>query len=135
MTSLQIVTRASRVYLKEQPSASELNVLAARISQGIVSMNQQIVEISRSENRYLSDSDELTRLFFILFDRAPDLPLFSEGMRLMEKNGMSLEVLADDAGLNFGAGRLSTALKLTDKEFMQRLAEQMFEDPAAVLGL
>ena len=134
LTPLQIVTRASRVYLKEQPSASELNVLASRVSQGIVSMNQQIVEISRSENRYLSDSDELARLFFILFDRAPDLPLFSEGMRLMEKNGMSLDVLAD-AGLNFGAGRLSTALKLTDKEFMQRLAEQMFEDPAAVLGL
>lgn len=134
LTPLQIVTRASRVYLKEQPSTSELNVLASRITQGIVSMNQQIVEISRSENRYLSDSDELARLFFILFDRAPDLPLFSEGMRLMEKNGMSLEVLAD-AGLNFGAGRLSTALKLTDKEFMQRLAEQMFEDPDAVLGL
>ena len=134
LTPLQIVTRAARVYLKEQPSASELNVLASRVSQGIVSMNQQIVEISQSENRYLSDSDELAKLFFILFNRAPDLPLFSEAMRLMEKNGMSLEVLAD-AGLNFGAGRLSTALKLTDKEFMQRLAEQMFEDPAAVLGL
>ncbi len=134
LTPLQIVTRASRVYLKEQPSASELNVLASRVSQGIVSMNQQIVEISRSENRYLSDSDELARLFFILFDRAPDLSLFSEGMRLMEKNGMTLDVLAD-AGLNFGAGRLSTALKLSDKEFMQRLAEQMFEDPAAVVGL
>jgi len=76
LTPLQIVTRASRVYLKEQPSTSELNVLASRITQGIVSMNQQIVEISRSENRYLSDTDELARLFFILFDRAPDLPLF-----------------------------------------------------------
>ena len=134
LTTLQIFTRAARVYVNDQPPASELNILAARVSQGIVSMNQQLIEISRSDNRYLSDSDELARLFFILFGRAPDLPLFSEAMRLMEKNGVSLEGVAE-AGLSFGAGRLSSALRLSDQEFMERLAEQMFEDPEAVLGL
>lgn len=134
LTPLQIVTRAARVYVDDQPSASELNVLATRVSQGVVSMNQQLIEISRSDNRYLSDSDELARLFFILFGRAPDLPLFSEAMRLMEKNGLSLEAVAE-AGLSFGAGRLSSALRLSDQEFMARLSEQMFEDPEEVLGL
>ena len=134
MSTSLILARAARVYLNEQPSAAELGVLNARVTQGVVSLNQQILEISQSENREFSDADELARLFFILFDRAPDLPLFSLGMELMEHGGLSLEDLAD-VGLNFGVGKLSTTLQLSDREFMQRLAEQMFDEPSAVLGL
>ena len=82
-----LLARAARVFLQDQPSASELASWVARVDQGVVSMSQQVVEISRSSTRDTANTDELARMFFVLFNRAPDLATFTAAMGMMEKGG------------------------------------------------
>lgn len=123
-----ILSRASRVFLQDQPTASELASWVARVDQGVVTLDQQILDISLTSERVMSNSDELARLFFVLFNRAPDLPTFSEAMRMMEKDGFSLAQICR-IGLSMGSSLLSDSLNLTNREFVGKLAERIFKLP------
>jgi len=129
-----LLARAARVLLQDQPSASELASWVARVDQGVVSMSQQVVEISRSSTRDTANTDELARMFFVLFNRAPDLATFTAAMGMMEKGGWSLQGIGG-LGLAMSGGQLSTNLDLTNRQFVNKLAEQLFKFPANVSGL
>jgi hypothetical protein len=132
-TSL-LLTRASRVFLRDQPASSELAIWVARVDQGVVSLNQQIYDISHSSKRETSHTDELARLFFVLFNRAPDLVTFSEAMRLIEKDGWSFQRICS-LGLSVSSGQISDSLGLTNRQFVDKLAEIMFKSPANISGM
>lgn len=129
-----ILARAARVFLQNQPTASELASWVARVDQGVVSLNQQILDISHSSKREISNADELARLFFVLFNRAPDLATFSEAMRMMEKDGTALSEICR-IGLSMGASLLSDSLNLTNRQFVNKLAELLFKYPSNISGL
>jgi hypothetical protein len=120
--------------MRDQPSASELASWVARVDQGVVSLGQQILDISHASKRETSNTDELSRLFFVLFNRAPDLATFSEAMRLMEKDGWSLQGICR-LGLSVSAGQLSDNLGLTNRQFVDKLAVLMFKYPASISGM
>ena len=135
MTATSIIlTRAARVFLQDQPSASELASWVADVDQGVVSMNQQILDISHTSTRETSNTDELARLFFVLFNRAPDLATFTAAMGMMEKGGWSLQDICG-LGLSMRGGQLSTSSNLTNTQFVNKLAEQLFKYPANIGGL
>jgi len=129
-----ILARAARVFLQVQPSASELASWVTRVDQGVISMNQQIVEISRASTREAANADELARLFFVLFNRAPDLATFTAAMGMMDNGGWSLQGICG-LGLSMSGGQLSSNLNLTNKQFVNKLAEQLFKYPANINGL
>jgi len=135
MTSTSnILVRAARVFLQDQPSASELASWVLRVDQGVVSISQQILDIANTSSRETSNTDELARLFFLLFSRAPDLATFNAAMGMMEKDGWSLQAICG-LGLGMSGGQLSASLKLTNREFVTRLSEQVFKYPANIGGL
>jgi len=134
MTTALILQRTARIFLKDQPTAGELAIWQRRVDQGTVSLNQQMLEIAGSGQRAESGADGLARLFFLLFNRPPDLATFSEAMRLMDKQGAGLADLAT-LGLGFASGSLSNSLQLSNRQFVNQVASQVFEQPQTVLGL
>lgn len=120
--------------MQDQPSAPELASWVMRVDQGVVSLDQQILDISHATKRELSNTDELARLFFVLLNRAPDLATFSEAMRMMEKDGWSFQSICK-LGLSMSAGQLSDSLGLSNRQFVDKLAALMFESPVDVIGL
>lgn len=120
--------------MQDQPSASELASWVARVDQGVVSLNQQIVEISRTSTRDTANTDELARLFFVLFNRAPDLATFTAAMAMMETGGWTLQGICG-LGLSLSGGQLSNSSNLTNTQFVNKLAEQLFKYPANISGL
>ena len=135
MTATSIIlTRAARVFLQNQPTATELATWVARVDQGVVSLDQEIVEISHALNRETSYTDELARLFFVLFNRAPDLATFSEAMRMIEKDGWSFQAICR-LGLSMSSSLLSDSLGLTNRQFVDKLAVSMFKSPASISGM
>lgn len=129
-----LLARAARVFLKDQPTSNELNVLVARVNQGNISLNQQIIEIANSSGRRSAEADTLTKIFFILLGRAPDLSTFVTGMQVLEQKGLDLFGLAE-FGLNFQTGTLGNNLKLSNKEFIDQLADQIFGAPNSIVGV
>lgn len=135
MTATNIIlARAARVFLQVQPTATELATWVARVDQGVASLNQQIVDISHATQRTTSNADELARLFFVLFNRAPDVTTFTEVMKMMDTGGYSFQQICQ-IGLNVGSSRLSSSLKLTDRQFVEQLASAMFKYPSNIAGL
>lgn len=133
-TNSAILTRTARVFLQDQPTATELASWVARVDQGVVSLNQQILDISHASRRESSNTDELARLFFVLFNRAPDLVTFTAGQTLMEQNGFTLQDICR-LGLSMGSSLLSDSLRLTNRQFVDKLAELMFKYPGNISGL
>jgi hypothetical protein len=132
--NLPILTQAARVFLQVQPSTAELNSSVLAVDQGILSLPQAILQMATSSQRSLGNTDELARLFFILFNRPPDLATFSTGMSMMESQGYSLTDLAQ-LGLNFSTSLLSNSLNLSNRDFVSKLASLVFVDPNSILGL
>lgn len=134
MTTSLVLQRTARVFLKNQPSTGELEIWQQRVDQGTVSLNQQMLEIAGSSQRAESGADGLARLFFLLFNRPPDLATFTEAMWLMEQQGASLADIAN-LGLGFASGSLSNSLLLSNRQFVNQVASRVFEQPQAVQGL
>lgn len=132
-TTLPIVTRAARVYLVNQPVSSDLALWTGMVDQGVISLPQLIDKLSDPEVRGSQISDYLTRMYFLLLDRAPDLSSFSWAMSQLE-SGQSLSQIAL-AGLGVRGGLLSSQLGLSNSEFVTKLAAQVFTNPQNVYGL
>lgn len=103
------------------------------VDQGVISLPQLIDKLSDPEVRGSQVSDYLTRMYFLLLDRAPDLSSFSWAMSQLE-SGQSLSQIAL-AGLGVRGGLLSSQLGLSNSEFVTKLAAQVFTNPQNVYGL
>jgi hypothetical protein len=132
-TTLSIVTRAARVYLVNQPSSADLALWSGMVDQGLISLTDLIVKISDPVNRGSLESDKLTRMYFLLFDRAPDIASFSWAMTQLEA-GKSLDQLAQ-IGLSMNGGLLSDQLKIDNSTFVSKLAKQVFINTQMIYGL
>lgn len=131
--TLSIVTRAARVYLVNQPNSSDLALWAGMVDQGLTSLTDLILKISDPATRGAQESDQLTRMYFLLFDRAPDISSFSWAMSQLEA-GQSLEKLAQ-IGLSLNGGVVSDQLRIDNATFVNKLASQVFINPQSVYGL
>ena len=115
-----LVTRAARVLLENQPSDSTIEAFADRISNGEITKAEAINIIYQSGGRVTGQADELARLFFILFGRAPDYTTFTQGMAMLEDGYSMVEVA--EVGLSIGLGRLSDAMRLSNEAFVDNLS-------------
>jgi RTX calcium-binding nonapeptide repeat (4 copies) len=129
-----ILTQSARVFLQAQPTASELATSILSVDQGVLSLPQAILQMASSAERTLGNTDELARLFFILFNRPPDMATFTLAMTMMESQGYTITDLAQ-LGLNFSTSLLSNSLNLSNKDFVTKLANLVFVDPNSILGL
>ena len=132
-SSLPIVTRAARVYLVNQPTSSDLALWAGMADQGLISLPSLIQKVADPQSRGSLASDQLARMFFLLFDRAPDYSNFSWAMSQLEK-GMALSQIAQ-IGLDLNGGLLSSQLGLDNTKFVNSLASRVFTNPSSVYGL
>ena len=133
VTNTELMTRVARVFLEDQPSESTISAFADRIDNGEITRSEAIVEVYESGGRVTGNADELARLFFIMFGRAPDYTTFTNGMAMLE-DGYSFVDLAN-VGLSMGFGRLSNALNLSNTAFVDNLANYMFTSPGSVTWL
>jgi hypothetical protein len=132
--NLNVLTQAARVFLQKQPSTTELSALVTTVDQGVESLPQAIIRLASSSSRVIGYTDELTRLFFVLFDRPPDLATFSLAMGMLESGAYSLSDIAR-IGLNYSSSLLSNSLNLSNKSFVYKLASLVFTDYTSILGL
>jgi len=119
-----LIAQVASTYFVEPVSESELNAFVARINTGGLTLPSAIHELQQSLAKDLGPSDELTTLFFIAFDRAPDPTLYEAAMTAL-RAGSTLENICE-AALDFSGVQLSNSLDLTDAEFVTRLASSMW---------
>ena len=120
----ELIERTAQVYLPELPSESEVGAMVARIESASTTLPNILMEVANSASRDVGPSDELARLFFILFERAPDAVLFKQGMDLL-RQGASLESICE-IGLSLTGVSLNSSLNLTNTQFVDRLADAMW---------
>ena len=84
-----------------------------------------------SANRINGEADELARLFFLVFNRPPDLATFQVGISALGQ-GMSLGAICNVI-INLGASVFGASQ--TNLAFVDTLARQMFTNPSSVVGL
>jgi Ca2+-binding RTX toxin-like protein len=131
--SLPVLTRAYQIFENGQVSTTEIANLSSMVDQGIESLSQAIVSIFNSQQTVLSNSQALARMFFILFNRAPDFATFSGAMSMLN-NGSQLTDLAQ-LGLNMGTSSLTNSLGLSNHDFVMDLAQDMFSSGSGPAGL
>ena len=131
--SLPVLTRAYQVLENGQVSAGEIANLSSMVDQGVESLSQAIVSIFNSPQSQLSNAQALARMFFILFNRAPDYATFSSAMNMLN-GGAQLSDLAQ-IGLNMGTSSLTNSLSLSNHDFVINLAQDMFSAGNAPVGL
>ena len=132
-SNLPILAQAASVFLQAQPSASELNALVLSVDQGVISLPQAIIQMANSSERSAGNTDELARMFFILFKRPPDLATFTFALNLMAQ-GTSLVQICD-MGLSFSTSLVSNNLNLSNHDYVYTLASLVYYDPNSVSGL
>ena len=131
--SLPILTQASAVFAQVPPSAAELSALASNVDLGVQSLSQVIIQFSNSSQRIIGNTDELTRLFFILFNRPPDLTTYQSAMGALASGASLTEIC--NLGLQYSSSLLSNSLNLSNRDFVYRLASLVYQDPNAITGL
>jgi len=131
--NLPLLTQAARVFEQNQPSASELGALVLAVDQNVESLPQAVLQLSVSSNRFLGNTDELTRLFFILFNRPPDLATYSNAMGALETGAATMTDICR-MGLQFSTSLLSNSLNLNNHDFVYKLGAQMFPNLNVNIG-
>lgn len=123
-TTTELIARAAAVYLPSAPSKGEIEAAVERVDTGGITVSNAIVEILSSGGRDSGPADELAKLFFILFGRAPDALTYNAGMEFLRSGGTLQEVCK--VGLSLNGVNLSDALNLSDSDFVNRLANSMW---------
>ena len=92
--SLGAVTRFYKMLSTEQPSAAILETLALRLDNGSATFGEVLQTLYRSATvATQSPADDVARMFFLAFDRAPDAPLYGAIMDAL-RGGASLKDVA-----------------------------------------
>ena len=132
--SIPIIQQAASVFNQVPPTSSDINALAANVDSGVYSLSQVFLQLAYSSQRTSGNTDTLARLFFILFNRPPDLMTYQNCINLMNSGAYSLKDICF-IGLQLSTSVLSNSLNLNNKDFVYRLAGQVFQDPGSILGL
>ena len=130
-TSSVLLGRAASVYLPGGMSDAEQETLAFRINEGHTTSVEALNSIAMSANRINGEADELARLFFLVFNRPPDLATFQVGISALGQ-GMSLGAICSVI-INLGASVFGASQ--TNLAFVDTLARQMFTNPSSIVGL
>ena len=131
--NLPILAQAASVFLQVQPTATELNALVTSVDQGVISLPQAIIQMANSSGRSVGNTDELARMFFILFNRPPDLATFTYALNLMAQGTTLVQVC--NMGLNFSTSLISNSLNLSNRDYVYTLASLVYYDPNSINGL
>lgn len=132
--SLPLITQAASVFIEYPLSSSELNALSLMVDQGVKTLPQAFIDLSQSSQRSLGATDELARLFFILFGRAPDLATYSLAMKLMVSGQYTLTDICR-IGLQLNTSLVSDSLNLNNSQFVSKLSKLMFSSPSSIPGV
>lgn len=126
-----LIKRAVSVYLPNGMSEAESKALVYRITEGHTTSVTALNSIASSAYRTNGEVDELARLFFLVFNRPPDLETFQAGITALGQ-GMSL---GNICSFIVGLGTSVFSASQSNKAFVDTLARQMFADPSTVVGL
>ena len=121
-----MIERTASIYMLDQPSETEINAYVSRIESGSLTLASAIEEVSVISNR-AEATDPLARMFFLLFDRAPDPVLFSAAMTSL-RGGATLEQIAE-TGLRYSGLGSDSLQKISDSAFIDRLADKIWNSP------
>jgi hypothetical protein len=121
-----MIERAASLYILQPPSETEINAYVARIETGSLSLTSAIEEISQIANRHEA-ANPIGRMFFLLFERAPDPVLFSAAMSAL-RTGSSLTDIAELGLLYSGLGSPESST-LTNLEFVNLLTDRIWTFP------
>ncbi|MDB2401459.1 hypothetical protein N9W46_00050 [Litoricolaceae bacterium] len=121
-----MIERAASIYALEQPSETEFEAYVSRIETGSLTLSSAIEEIALVSNREEA-TNPLARMFFLLFDRAPDPVLFAAGMSAL-RGGATLEDIAE-TGLLYAGLSDDNAQAISDSDFVDHLVSSIWVSP------
>ena len=113
-----LLDRAASVYLPAGMSEAEKETLVYRISEGHTTSVEVLNSIAMSAYRVNGEVDELARLFFLVFNRPPDLATFQAGIGALGQ-GISLGTICNFI-INWGTSVFSASQ--TNQAFVDTLA-------------
>lgn len=124
MTTAALIERTAKVYLTELPAQNELDALVSRTETLSATVPNVVAEITNSAGRTAGPADEMARMFFIVFDRAPDTVLFNGAMDALRAGATIEEICA--IALSLTGASLNTSSDLSNSQFVDRLADAMW---------
>lgn len=117
-TNRTLISNFFDVLISSTPTSAQLDTLAARVDSGVSTLSETLNTIYQSPSRVSGPADDLARLFFLLFDRAPDFTTFVAAFKAL-RAGESLAQLAN-IGLSLPGYSLSND-GLSDKDFLNTI--------------
>lgn len=121
-----MIDRAASTYLLDPPTTTEIDAYVARIESGSLSLAAAIEEISLVANRNEA-ADPVGRMFFLMFERAPDPVLYGAAMSAL-RTGSSLTEISE-LGLIYSGLGTSTSSTLSNAEFVDLLTARIWTFP------
>jgi hypothetical protein len=118
------VSRFYEVLTLEQPSTALLDSLVQRVDATTATLGSTLKDIYQSPSVKQGPADDLTRMFFLVFDRAPDALLYGQAMTAL-RAGATLENLAAIA-LAFPGHSLSNSGFPDNTGFLKALMTRVF---------
>ena len=92
--SLAVLSRFYEVLSLEQPSSSVLEAMATRVDNGTATLGQALKTLYLSPTVQQGPAADVARLFFLVFDRAPDPALYASVMGYLRSGGRMEDVAA-----------------------------------------
>ena len=117
--ALTTVKQFYQVLSLEQPSSSVLDAMAARVDNGTATLGETLKTLYLSPTVQLGPAVDTARLFFLVFDRAPDTVLFASVMDYLRTGGSMEDVAA--VALDIPGLPLSNAGAIRDADFVDAL--------------
>lgn len=93
-SALDILKRYYDVLSLEQPTSSVLDAMAARVDSGTATLGEVLKTLYQSPTVAMGPAADAARLFFLVFDRAPDAALYDSVMEHLRAGGRMEEVAA-----------------------------------------
>lgn len=121
-TNRALISNFFDVLISTTPTSAQLDTLAARVDSGVSTLSETLNTIYQSPSRVSGPADDLARLFFLLFDHAPDFTTFVTAFKALRAGG-TLAQLAN-IGLSLPGYSLSSD-GLSDKDFLNAVYYKM----------
>ena len=117
--ALVVLKRFYEVLSLEQPSGPVLEAMAARVDNGTATLGETLKTLYLSPTVQQGPAADAARLFFLVFDRAPDATLFASVMDYLRTGGRMEDVAA--VALNIPGLPLSNAGAAEHADFVEAL--------------